>query len=741
MKTKITLLMQFLLFILLFFAANTNPVNAVNNNVFEEKRVLFISSYSPSFPTFFSQIDGLKESFDGYPIILDIEFMDTKRFFTPENIERFKESISYKMSSIDYDLVITSDDNAITFVMDNKDDLFSDLPIIFFGTNNDSNAQLYAQDTDVTGVVEEVSMKETIDLALLFNPLAENIIALVDDTVTGQSELATFNDLTTTFSSYNLFTINLSQMELQDFLSEVEEVDETSVLLLISALKDVNNKPYEFDETNALILEHASQPVYHLYEYGIEGGLIGGKVVSHYVQGQTAAELVLQYFNGEVIDNLSLIEESPNVYMINYEVFGSYNFNINLLPEDTIFVNRDYTVFEEYGVYIAYAIIFVMLQAVIIFALVFSVRNRNKARLEVVATNKELEKANDQLVYKSYHDDLTGLFNRNYFEEQYPRLTRLLEDVPISIVLIDVNGLKLINDAFGHISGDKVLIETSEVLLKTFSDSDIFRIGGDEFAIIPYGKSEEGVSELIRNLNHQMSKIKIEGILLSVSVGYAFLEDGKTLREMFTEAEDWMYREKLNHVPSNRSATIDAIIETINQKDQYSQEHSRRVSELSVKIAKHMGVSDNMISEIKTAGLLHDIGKIIVPTHILNKASKLTNDEYVEIKKHSEIGYRILNSVSSMREIAQYVFCHHERIDGKGYPRGLMGKDIPIQSKIIGIADALDAMMTDRLYRGRLSKEECKKELIKYKGTQFDSEGVDAVINNFADITSVFDDL
>jgi putative nucleotidyltransferase with HDIG domain len=195
-----------------------------------------------------------------------------------------------------------------------------------------------------------------------------------------------------------------------------------------------------------------------------------------------------------------------------------------------------------------------------------------------------------------------------------------------------------------------------------------------------------------------------------------------------------MYREKLNQVPSNRSAIIDTIVATINEKDEYSEIHSKRVSIIARKIAEVMELEESKISEIQTAGLLHDIGKIIVPSHILNKTTSLTNDEYNEMKKHSEIGYRILNSVSSMRDIATIVFCHHERIDGKGYPRGLKKEEIPFESRIISIADSIDAMMSDRLYRNKMTKEDCRKELIKHNGTQFCPIVIAKVLEHFDEI-------
>lgn len=697
------------------------------SNEFEEKRVLFISSYSSAFPTFFQQIDGLNDAFKKYPIIMDVEFMDSKRFFNEESLQLFYDTIEYKLTQTSYDLIITSDDNAINFVMEHRDALFTGLPVVFFGVNNVTNAVTYSNELDVTGVVEDISLQETIDLAVSLNKDIERVVGLFDNTTSGQSDLPRFYNLKPDYNDLEFYDIDMSELTFDEFLTEVALLENTDAVILFSALRDKDDVSYEFKESVALLLDASNQPIYHLFEHGIEEGLLGGKVVSHYEQGQTAAEIVISVFKGTDINEIDLVLNSPNVYLINYETFKQYGFDDNLLPEHTMFTHREYTLFEQYTLLFVFGILFLIAQTGIIGYLFIAVRKRNKAQDDLVQLN-------DQLHYKSNHDDLTGLFNRNFFEEQYPRLKYLDAPLEVSIVLVDVNGLKLINDAFGHIHGDEALIETANLLLKVFIDSDIFRIGGDEFAIIPYDRNEQEVNELIQELNEEMKKVTISGVGLSLSIGHATMTEGKSLREMFTEAEDWMYREKLNQVPSNRSAIINTIISTINEKDIYSEKHSKRVSDISVYIANLLNLNENRINEIKTAGLLHDIGKIIVPSHILNKESRLTKEEYEEIKKHSEIGYRILNSVSSMRDISEYVFCHHERPDGLGYPRGLKDKEIPMQSKVIALADAIDAMLTDRLYRSRLSKEACFKELKDNQGTQFDTDITQLVLDNFDDL-------
>jgi|GEM_PF-2301079 len=741
---KYMLLATVFLMAFMSFSMHSVKGNTVNES-FAEKRVLFISSYSSAFNTFYRQIEGINDAFEGYPITVDMEFMDSKRFLTEENISNFYQSLSYKLTEgEDYDLLMVSDDNAMNFVMEYREDLFEDLPIVFFGINSEESARTYSQDPSITGIFEAVSIVDTIALAQNLNPGAEKVIALSDETPTAQVVLEEYYEHEADFPSLRFEEINLQDYSFEEFYQELSQIDTSSIVLLISALIDQDGDTLDFDDSLEELINVIEVPIYHLYDHGIGDGLLGGKVVSHYNQGKTAAEIVVSIFSGEDIASFTLLAESPNRYIIDYNILKRHGYEEILLPTDVILLNRDYSFFEQYQVYIFLALAFILVQSIIIIVSVWSLIVRTKAKKEALESKEALEQVNVQLkdvnqtlTYTSYHDYLTGLFNRNYFEEHFYQFEAEVY-YPVSIVLVDVNGLKLINDAFGHMVGDEALTETARIMQIVFASSIICRIGGDEFAIITTKTKSKELLDKMQDLRDKASHIYVSGVQLSVSLGMALKHNKeKTMNELFTEAEDWMYREKLNQVPSNRSSIIETIIATIHQKDEYSQIHSKRVSLISTYIAKLLDLEDQIVGNIKTAGLLHDIGKIIIPTHILNKKGTLTKSEYEEIKKHSEIGYRILNSVSSMREIAELVFCHHERMDGKGYPRGLKASDIPIESQIIAVADAMDTMLNDRHYREKLSREACAKELETYKGSQFSSVVVDVVLKHFNEVCDV----
>ena len=349
----------------------------------------------------------------------------------------------------------------------------------------------------------------------------------------------------------------------------------------------------------------------------------------------------------------------------------------------------------------------------------------------------EKRKYEENLRELGYKDTLTGLYNRRYYEEKLKLLDNE-SNYPITLVMGDINGLKLINDAFGHDAGDELLISAARVIKNTCRETDLVaRIGGDEFVVTMPSTTEEEAERIISKIHQKLKLISIESIQLSISFGIKTKYNGEEdIQETYRAAEDLMYREKLLEIPSMRSGAIETILNTLYEKDKNSELHSRTVSLLCEKIAKASGMSRQNIAETKTAGLLHDIGKIIISLSIINKEGKLTKSEYTTMKTHSEIGFRILNSTSDMRGISNIVLCHHERWDGKGYPRGIKAEEIPLKARIITIADAYDAMTSERTYRDTISKEDALKEIIANSGTQFDPKLVKIFTKHFKDITN-----
>jgi diguanylate cyclase (GGDEF)-like protein/PAS domain S-box-containing protein len=342
----------------------------------------------------------------------------------------------------------------------------------------------------------------------------------------------------------------------------------------------------------------------------------------------------------------------------------------------------------------------------------------------------EKKRRQEEIEYLSFYDQLTGVYNRRYFEEELKRLDTE-RNLPLTLAILDVNGLKLVNDAFGHCYGDRVLKKVAQVIKNECRNDDIIaRIGGDEFIIL-LPKTDSLKSQIIINrVQSAIVREEVESINLSVSFGWETkINMGEEIQKIFNSAEDYMYRHKLSESSSMRHKTIRVILKTLYEKSKREEKHSKRVSELCFEIGTALGLSKESISELQIVGLMHDIGKIAINDNILNKPAKLNDIEWLEIKRHPEIGYRILSSVNEYAALAEFVLAHHERWDGTGYPKGLKGKEIPFLSRVISVIDAFDAMTGYRPYQSEIDQEIALKEIERFAGTQFDPEIVEIFVD------------
>ncbi|HKL44217.1 MAG TPA: PAS domain-containing protein [Candidatus Absconditabacterales bacterium] len=336
-----------------------------------------------------------------------------------------------------------------------------------------------------------------------------------------------------------------------------------------------------------------------------------------------------------------------------------------------------------------------------------------------------------KIEYLSFHDPLTGLYNRRYMEDSLKRLDTH-RNIPFSIIVTDINGLKLTNDAYGHEMGDKLLIATAEILKNSCRKEDIIcRIGGDEFVILLPDTDKERSKEIIKKIKEESENYKLDSVIVSIALGFSTKnKKDENILKTYKDADNQMYKDKIKIGRLMRSKTIETLLVNINNKYDNEQIHTERTSQYCESIAKAMKLNEKDIRDAKIAGVLHDVGKIVVDPNILNKKEKLTDKEFLEIKRHPTISYQLLKNVDEYAHLAEDVLYHHERIDGTGYPEGLKEDEIPLLSKIIAVADAYEAMTANRPYKETKTKKEAIEELKKYSGNQFDKKIVDVFINN-----------
>ncbi|MBS3990679.1 MAG: diguanylate cyclase [Erysipelothrix sp.] len=355
----------------------------------------------------------------------------------------------------------------------------------------------------------------------------------------------------------------------------------------------------------------------------------------------------------------------------------------------------------------------------VLFSIIFDVTER-----EIIAKENE---------FLATHDYLTGLGNRRYFDDQFDQRVRS-SDFPISLLLGNIDGFKTFNDAFGQVKGNEVLVEIADRLATLVIDGGaVARVGGDEFAILVSGKNESEVKQYMDLLTLEFDKdLRKSGKdeIISISWGYGIQRKEKdSLDDLHREAEAFVNNRKFYNINSRRSNTVNVIMETLFTKSEREKKHSERVGKLCEAVARQINMSKSEVDKMRVAGLLHDIGKIGIDETILNKEGKLDAKEWEIMKLHPAKGASILAKTIEYNEIADIVLSHHERYDGKGYPNGLKGEEIPLMARIVAVSDAYDAMTEQRTYSTPFSKEEAITELNRCAGSQFDPEIVLVFIN------------
>ena len=333
----------------------------------------------------------------------------------------------------------------------------------------------------------------------------------------------------------------------------------------------------------------------------------------------------------------------------------------------------------------------------------------------------ERKNKEEQIQYISYHDSLTGCYNRTFLEEEIKRLDTERQ-LPISIILADINGLKIINDSYGHLKGDELLIKAAELIKKSTRKEDLVtRWGGDEFVIMLPQTGKEAAQKLYNRIKKECELEK--GIPLSLGLGLATKENSdQDIYEILKQADMYMYKNKLLERTSSKSKIVKSLLDSLGAKSNETEDHALRMTKLAFDFGVEINLSNEEINKLSLLASLHDIGKTSVSEKILNKPENLSEEEWEIIRQHPERGHKIASASEEFVVIAKEILSHHERWDGKGYPKGLKGQEIPYLSRIISIIDAYDVMTTGRPYKERMSREEALAEIERCSGSQFDPD-------------------
>lgn len=473
-KPKLLKIIHILIFIIIFVlniivVLPSTPVHASS----ADKRVLFISSYSQSFETVPEQIQGIQSVFEPQGINLDIEYMDTKRLDTNENKMIFYNLIKYKLSNLPvYDAIMIGDDNALKFVMDYKEELFNQIPIVFLGINDLNRANEAGEDPYITGVVEAFSLADTIEIAQKFNNKATRVIAIVDDTLTGQGDRDQFYQAQTSFKNLIFEEIDTSEYTFDEMKSVLKEVGNDSILLYLSMFQDKTGTNITIDEAVEIIRDNTSVPVYRSSIGGVGQGLIGGKMVSYFEQGSVAANMVLQVLEGIPISSIDVVTKSPNKYIFDYQILTKYNIDNELIPEDSLIINKNPSFYEQNKRLVWTAI--GILGTLLIFILIVVIDNIKRRKIEkaLKESNEDLEAAYEEIV--ASEDELL---------HQYKKI----QDYTTEITILNQQYEIAISSTYSAVwemdMGERTLYlskEFSQIIDKEVTQSDDFHVVLDQ---------------------------------------------------------------------------------------------------------------------------------------------------------------------------------------------------------------------------------------------------------------------
>ena len=513
---------------------------AQENN--QGKRVLFISSYSYGWDTVQTQIEGIKAGVDEGTTI-DYEFMDTKRFRTEEWLNMFHDMLQYHLENTDpYDVVIVGDDAALQFAMEYREELFDDIPIVFEGVNDVEYAMKAAENPLVTGILETLSVEKNIDMALQVNPEATKVVAILDDSMTGEAERKNFYSTAKEYPDLEFSEINSSELTTARLQQAISEVDDQTILIYITMSKDGSEKQYNSAQAVRTIVRYAKVPVYRMVEAGIGDGLLGGNVVSMFKSGEIAAQMAMDIANGTDSGEISVVQDSPNIYCVDEKVMKKFDLDAEQFPEDTEFVNHEENFFIRNKEALIPALILIIALTVIILWVCFDNFRRRKLL-------EELEEARNVMESAAQHDFLTGLPNRSKFMKDLEQL--IGAKVPCTVMMLDIDNFKKINDTYGHTAGDEALQQVASRLRDMQSQIlTSYRFAGDEFILIL--RSSQNM--LVERTAYQCRQVFTRDVVLcgtkrriGGSIGIAsYPKDTDNLEQLIVCADDAMYQVKKN---------------------------------------------------------------------------------------------------------------------------------------------------------------------------------------------------
>ncbi len=574
---KMSKYLKFIVFFVMFFLfTNTSIVRADSQDAL--KNVLILNSYHQSLSWTKGQTEGMVEELKKTNNNIDIviENMDWKNYPTEENLDYLFDYYQYKYSNKKIDLILTTDDKALQFALQNREKLFSNAPIVFSGVNQESADQLTKGYDRVTGVLEETYPAESVGLARQINPSIKNVYLIYDNSESGRATgHYAVEQIQKKYGDVNI--VSLNNLSYESLLGVVHNLKKDSIVLMTTYMKDVHGTIVEMDHAIRDVSAKSSVPVYHLYDFGLNNGVVGGVMQSSAKQGKAAVGVAIRVLDGSDASKIPYVIPDSKQSVMDYHQMKLFGITKGMVPKGIEIINKPFSFYETYKTLVLAVAAIIAGLIIFINILLFYIRkiNRMKKNLaenheeltqlyeeltasdeemrqqydEIVQINEKIRIGDEKLTYLAYHDVLTGLLNKLSLYENSSAIFAS-NDKKAALLFIDIDNFKNVNDTLGHAFGDLIIKDISEKIRGLFQYNDhIYRLSGDEFIVLfPDIENVKEAQEGAENILNLFSKeIKIQDSLLriSVSIGIAIHPDhGNRLEHLLKYADIAMYKVK-----------------------------------------------------------------------------------------------------------------------------------------------------------------------------------------------------
>ena len=544
----------------------------------KSKKILILNSYSQDFTWTNEQTEGIMDILKAYEanISMLIEYIDYKNYPTKENIDYLYNYYKYKYQDKKIDVIITTDDAALLFALENRADLFSDAPVVFSGVNKDGVDSITPGYDRVTGVLEVIDPTETLKIAKSINPSFKNIYLLYDNSESGKSTGSLVTNKIKEFDA-DINIIVWNNLSYEEVKSSAKKVDEDSIIFICTYYSDVNNTIIKMDDITEEISLLSNVPVYYLYDFGLNHGIIGGSLQSGRLQGENAAELAIRILKGEDPNRMPIIIPDTSRTVFDYNQITRFNVSRKILPKDSELINKPFSFYETYtslvrGVVTAFIVLIAFVSVLLFYLHKIQRMKRNLSESheeltqlyeeltasdevmrqqydEITEINEKIRLSEEKLSYLAYHDTLTGLPNKLSLYEHAKGILEY-EDRKSALLFIDIDNFKYVNDTLGHAFGDRLVAKVSDRLKALMIDKcTLYRLSGDEFVMILKSiddkkEAEDYASNLLANFLKDFDSLG-SNLHVSLSIGISIYPDhGTELEQLLKYADIAMYQVK-----------------------------------------------------------------------------------------------------------------------------------------------------------------------------------------------------